>query len=147
MPRPYHGPKLWLDERRGTWTIIDGRRRIRTGYARHQRDMAAVAVHQYSNGTYNPVRPTGPTPVYKTPPRRGVYVIGFGPYVKIGITTNLDTRLAQLQVPEALVTYALLEGWRSVELELHQRFAKYRLRGEWFKNEGDLSEWISGGCK
>lgn len=25
MPRPYNGPKLWLDQKRGRWTILDGR--------------------------------------------------------------------------------------------------------------------------
>ena len=89
MPRPYVGPKLWLDERRGTWTILDGRKRIRTGYLAHQRDLAVVAIHQHSNGTYTPDRPQGPTRVYATAPVKGVYVAGFGDYVKIGISTNI----------------------------------------------------------
>ena len=147
MPRPYAGPSLWLDERRGTWTITDGRKRIRTGYPEHQRDLAVVAVHQYSNGTYNPERPKGPTPIYKVEPRRGVYVLGFDQYVKIGITTNLDMRMSGLQMPVDLTLYALLEGWRREELELHGRFSEYRLKGEWFRREGELAEWIEGGCK
>jgi Meiotically Up-regulated Gene 113 (MUG113) protein len=147
MPRPYAGPQLWLDERRGTWTITDGRKRVRTGYSERERDLAVVAVHQYSNGTYTPERPKGPIPVHKVPPRRGLYVIGFGQYVKIGITTNLDSRLAQLQIPEELSEYALfVNGWRREELELHRRFAAYRVRGEWFKKEGELAEWIERGC-
>lgn len=147
MPRAYTGPKLWLDPRRGTWTITDGRKRVRTGYAEHQRDLAVVAVHQYSNGTYTPERPQGPTPTYKTPPRKGVYVIGFGPYVKIGMTTNVDLRMTNLQTPEPVKLFALIDGWRREELELHKRFAEYRLQGEWFLKKDALAEWINGGCK
>lgn len=147
MPRPYLGPKLWLDERRGTWTILDGRKRVRTGYAQHQRDQAAIAIHQYSNGTYRPDRPHGPTPNYKVEPRKGVYVVGFGPYVKIGITTNLDLRMSGLQTPEPVTLYALLPGWAREEQELHARFAEYRMQGEWFLRKGALAEWIDGGCR
>jgi hypothetical protein len=144
MPRPYIGPKLWLDPNRGTWTILDGRKRIRTGHA--ERDLAVVAIHQYTKGTYNPERPRGPQPIHKTEPRRGVYVLGFDQYVKIGITINLDMRLSGLQTPVEPTLYALIDGWRREELELHARFAAYRLRGEWFKKEGELAEWIANGC-
>jgi hypothetical protein len=147
MPRPYLGPSLWLDPRRGTWTITDGRKRVRTGYAQHERDLAVVAVSQYSNGTYNPNRPRGPQPIYKVEPRRGVYVIGFDKYVKIGITINLDMRLSALQMPVELTLYALLDGGRREENELHARFAGYRLRGEWFRKEGELAEWINNKCQ
>jgi len=147
MPRPYSGPQLWLDTRRGTWTIMDGRKRVRTGFTERQRDQAVIAIHQYSNGTYNPERPRGPEPIYKVPPRKGVYVIGFGPYVKIGVTTNLDGRMSQLQTPEPVCLYALLDGWLREERELHKRFAEHRLQGEWFLRKGSLAEWIDGGCK
>lgn len=33
MPRRSSGPRLWFDKKRGTWTIIDGRSRRRTGFA------------------------------------------------------------------------------------------------------------------
>lgn len=106
-----------------------------------------VAIHQYSNGTYTPERPQGPRRIYKVPPRKGVYVAGFGPYVKIGITINVDVRLAGLQTPEPVKLYALLEGWAKEEKAFHQRFAEYRLQGEWFLRNDALSEWIDGGCK
>jgi len=109
--------------------------------------LAVVAIHQYSNGSYNPERPKGPTPIYKIEPRKGVYVVGFGPYVKIGITINVDVRLAGLQTPEPVKLYALLEGWAKEERALHQRFVEYRLRGEWFRRVGALAEWIDGGCQ
>jgi hypothetical protein len=31
MPRPKSGPRLWLDKERAAWSVIDGRRVIRTG--------------------------------------------------------------------------------------------------------------------
>src|ERR1700688_4363821 len=31
MPRPKSGPRLWLDKERQAWSVIDGRRAIRTG--------------------------------------------------------------------------------------------------------------------
>lgn len=146
MPRPYLGPKLWLDQKRGTWTIVDGRKKVRTGYPEHQRDLAVIAIHQYSNGTYQPDRPKGPTPARKAEARRGVYVAGFGPYVKIGITVNVEERLINLQTPEPMQLYALIDGWLSEEIALHKRFAGQRLNGEWFRNEGALADWIAVGC-
>lgn len=33
MPRRSSGPRLWFDKKRGTWTILDGRSRRRTGFS------------------------------------------------------------------------------------------------------------------
>ncbi len=33
MPRRSAGPRLWFDKKRGTWTVLDGRSRRRTGFA------------------------------------------------------------------------------------------------------------------
>lgn len=141
MPRPYTGPKLWLDRHRGTWTILDGKgTNIRTGFTVDERDQAVVAMHKYSEGrTFAPIRPKAPR-VYKTPPIKGVYVVGFGPYVKIGISVNVADRMASLQTgaPERIDTYAILEGWAAEEVALHRRFAAYRLNGEWFRREGGI---------
>ena len=121
---------------------------VRTGFIADERDQAVVALHQYSEGkTYAPPRPKAPR-TYKVPPKRGVYVVGFGPYVKIGITENFSDRVAQLQTPEKLETFALFEEAAAVyEKMLHRRFSEYRLNGEWFRREGTLAEWINGGCK
>lgn len=146
MPRRSVAPKLWLDRKRGTWTIFDGSKRIRTGYLEDEVKAAQVALEQYRNGVEMDVwqMPARPNP-NRGP--RGVYVIGFGPYVKIGITTNLTRRLADLQTPEPVILYAFFEGWLHEELELHKRFAEWRLNGEWFRREGGLDDWIKGGCK
>lgn len=123
---------------------MDGRKRIRTGFTEDQEQEAEAAARQYANGTYNPSRPVGPRRAYATPPQKGVYVVGFGPYIKIGISVNVTERLAGLQTgaPEKIVLYAVLDGWAAEEAALHKRFAHYRLNGEWFRNEGELAEWL-----
>lgn len=78
-----------------------------------------------------------------------VYVVGFGPYVKIGYTTNLKNRLPTLQtgMPEKLTVYAtIMNVAQSEEGRLHKRFSAYRLEGEWFRKEGDVAIWIAAGC-
>lgn len=151
MARPYTGPRLWLDSKRGTWTICDGQKRIRTGFTKSQKRDALAEIRKYARDeTYTPVRRPRPNRPYyaQRMPRNGVYVIGFGVYVKIGFSLNVDERIATLQtaVPEKLELLALLEGWEKEEREFHARFSTYRLRGEWFRREGDLATWIDGGC-
>lgn len=78
-----------------------------------------------------------------------VYVVGFGPYVKIGFTMNpIKFRLAALQTgaPEKLVVFGEIEAPPKREKEMHARFAEFRLQGEWFRREGALADWISEGC-
>ena len=55
--------------------------------------------------------------------------------------------MAGLQMPEKMEVFAILEGWLREEMAYHNRFGAYRLNGEWFRREGDLAEWINGGCK
>lgn len=47
MPRRSAGPKLWFDKQRGTWTIIDGRSRRRTGFALDESRQAEKALGEY----------------------------------------------------------------------------------------------------
>lgn len=75
--------------------------------------------------------------------RKGIYIAGFGPYVKIGVSTDIYDRVASIQAPEELKIYAILDGWISQEKELHRQFAEYRLRGEWFRHDGELAKWIA----
>ena len=57
--------------------------------------------------------------------------------VKVGRTTNLlaAARLTQLQTgsPYLLEFFAAVEAPEEYERELHDQFAKYALRGEWFR--------------
>ncbi len=55
--------------------------------------------------------------------------------VKIGYTDNIKDRLAGLRSgsPSALKLTLALPGDTKTELVYHERFAKYRLRREWFR--------------
>lgn len=78
-----------------------------------------------------------------------VYVIGFASYVKIGWSGHVAGRMKEIQslVPDELVLFASIGGLsRFDEARLHERFATYRTRGEWFRREGELAAWIEAGC-
>ena len=75
------------------------------------------------------------------------YLIQCGDFVKIGIASSVHNRLRALQAmnPLPLKVLVVLAGGRDLERALHARFAAYRHRDEWFRIEGDLSEWIAAG--
>lgn len=79
-----------------------------------------------------------------------VYVIRCEQFVKIGKTTQKENRIASMQTanPFELVVLAIIDADDGNELErdLHKRFARYRHRGEWFKDTGWLANWIRRGC-
>lgn len=60
--------------------------------------------------------------------------------IKIGHTTRLQERMMQFQVGsfEQLVLLACTPGGVILERQLHSRFAKSRIRGEWFENTEEL---------
>jgi integrase len=47
MPRRSSGPRLWFDKKRGTWTILDGRSRRRTGFTLDESRQAQKALGEY----------------------------------------------------------------------------------------------------
>src|SRR5258708_3508760 len=47
MPRKSSGPHLWWDETRESWTIIDGRKRSRTGFGAGETAGAEEALGHY----------------------------------------------------------------------------------------------------
>lgn len=55
--------------------------------------------------------------------------------VKIGLTDNLKKRLGQLRSgsPSTLRLLLVLPGDTQEEAYYHERFAQYRIHGEWFK--------------
>ena len=64
---------------------------------------------------------------------------------KIGYTTNLEERLLSLQIgnPDLLVVYKTFENViQRKETELHQMFAQYHIRGEWFAISTDMIDSI-----
>jgi hypothetical protein len=66
--------------------------------------------------------------------------------VKIGKTSGarLRSRLSALQTSsaESLVIRRLVraDGMHDLEAELHQHLAEYRVRGEWFRDEGAVRD-------
>jgi integrase len=52
MPRRSSGPRLWFDKKRGTWTIVDGRIRRRTGFAADEIKRAEKALGEYTSSKH-----------------------------------------------------------------------------------------------
>ena len=73
-----------------------------------------------------------------------VYFISDGDAIKIGLSKTPKGRLRTLQTghPRELVLLASLEGSRRLEREIHERFANLRLRGEWFRDDGEIRKWL-----
>lgn len=65
--------------------------------------------------------------------------------VKIGVANDVHARLLSLQTANAarLVLIAEMPGDERYERMLHQAFAEYRIRGEWFRLDGELRSFIS----
>ena len=57
--------------------------------------------------------------------------------IKIGSSGNVEQRIAALirNGPAELTRIGVISGGPKLELELHQRFARHRVRGEWFHND------------
>lgn len=77
---------------------------------------------------------------------RSLYFVqrGAGGPVKIGVSTDVASRVRTLQCASEdelrlLVTVPTSE---LAEREAHRRFAPYRIRGEWFRAEGELLAFI-----
>lgn len=81
----------------------------------------------------------------KTPLPRFVYFIQAesGP-IKIGVAIDPQSRLNTLQCShfEKLTLLFISPGGRELEQECHRIFAKCRIRGEWFRCEGNLKDLI-----
>ena len=79
-------------------------------------------------------------------PKMKVYFIqpNGEPVVKIGVSAVVGGRLSALSTShyKDLVLLATMDGGVGDERELHKRFAKLRVRGEWFKLEGELKKFV-----
>lgn len=65
-------------------------------------------------------------------------------YIKIGCSSSPFSRVRACQAgnPFDLRIIGIMEGNRSLELELHQRFQRLQMRGEWFKPYKELILYI-----
>jgi hypothetical protein len=64
---------------------------------------------------------------------------------KIGYTTRISERLLSLQTgnPDLLVVYKTIENvTKKKETQLHQLFAQYHIRGEWFAINPDMIDQL-----
>lgn len=66
--------------------------------------------------------------------------------IKIGTTTQLEQRLAALSNsdPAKLHLLATMPGDNKDEAQLHKRFRRLRLHGEWFAPDAELRDFIAG---
>jgi hypothetical protein len=65
-------------------------------------------------------------------------------HIKIGISSNIHSRLVNMRAscPYELTLLKAVDGGAHLEIELHQRFAADRVRGEWFRRTPDLLAYI-----
>jgi hypothetical protein len=65
-------------------------------------------------------------------------------FVKIGYSQNPQERLKSLQngVPFELVIIKTIKGTAEDEREIHRRFYKHRVRGEWYKFNQEIKDFI-----
>jgi len=61
-------------------------------------------------------------------------------YVKIGHAADPSARFVDLQcaTPHCLQFIRIVDGGQKVETWFHRKFAKYRIRGEWFNFAEDM---------
>ncbi|MBW2003075.1 MAG: GIY-YIG nuclease family protein [Deltaproteobacteria bacterium] len=65
--------------------------------------------------------------------------------IKIGYSkNNIKDRMGELQVgsPELLTLIGVMEGNINKEKELHRKFKKYLIRGEWFRPSAEIKNFI-----
>lgn len=73
-----------------------------------------------------------------------IYFIKQSDYVKIGFTNRFKTRLNQLQVssPVKLEVLAIIEGDKTDEKIIHEKFKHISTNGEWFIYCDELKQYI-----
>jgi hypothetical protein len=73
-----------------------------------------------------------------------VYFVAGGPFIKIGWSFLIKTRVASLQTgnPYKLELLGAIPGSIDTERELHEMFKKYRAEGEWFEDCQEIRDFI-----
>lgn len=81
------------------------------------------------------------------PPPGWVYFIESGGRVKIGFTSNVAARIANIETATPFPVTLLRQqpGSLDDEAAFHAQFAEYRIKREWFRFEGALKEFLDGG--
>jgi len=65
-------------------------------------------------------------------------------HIKIGVSSNIKVRLVNMRAhcPYELKLLKAVTAGAHLEIELHQRFAADRVRGEWFRRTPELLAYI-----
>jgi hypothetical protein len=117
--------------------VASGLNRLRVGTA----EFGLQPVEPADENPWDPVR-LAAAGIVKRDKSRRVYFIQptGGGLIKIGMSSNPRERLNLLQTgcPVELRILGTLPGGQPLELELHQRFAAHRVRGEWFEPVPEL---------
>jgi hypothetical protein len=78
-----------------------------------------------------------------------VYFIKSNDRVKIGKSKDVHERMIQLKTsnPYKLELIGVIEGYGEKENELHEKFKKYRLHGEWFSLSKEILDFVQTSTK
>jgi len=74
-----------------------------------------------------------------------VYLIGAPGFLKIGHSSRIETRFADLRTstPLDLSLLGVLKGSRPLERDLHRLFSEHRVRGEWYRDVAEIREFFA----
>ena len=133
MSRPALGPRLYLDRKRGTWVIRDGKTFLRLGLSEDKLEAAETALNEYLQGGLSSVGDG-----------EQVYFLRAHDKLKIGRAVNVASRVAALQrmSPIKLRLLWAQPGGSAAEATFHRRFQEYRVHGEWFEIKGELENYL-----
>lgn len=153
MPRKRKAPRLWLRKQRsdGTksaWFIIDGQRQLGTGRAPDETAEAEQDLREYLQGNRRELAiSTEINERFKHTRVGNVYFISCDipdfP-IKIGFAIDVRVRMRSLQgaMPWPLQLLLAHEGDVDKERDLHRRFKRHRMEGEWFARSSEILEYI-----
>lgn len=78
-------------------------------------------------------------------PEKELYFLAGAGLIKIGITTNLVSRVRAIRnsspIPLELLAIKPSTGFQ--EALTHEKFKHLRRHGEWFEDNGEIREWIA----
>ena len=128
----------------------DAERRRRKGYLSKAEFRRHVKKARAAASSPTPYRPPPPpdSPLLDADAPELTYYIGeanrVGCSVKIGITTNLASRLKAIQTsqPREMLVLAVELGGQSIECDRHRYFQRCHERGEWYRIDEELHQHI-----
>lgn len=135
-----------------SWQMLATRRPVRAARVREylasmlsDDGLPRIEDHTWEKVEPRPAPTREPEDEFKADPF--VYFLAAADFIKIGTTTgNPRKRIKELQTgcPFDIELRAYVPGGVDVERGYHERFAALRVRGEWFRHEGDLAAHIAG---